>query len=111
MDVRRRRGARAGATFAESSGVRALLIATLLLSCGGERWARPTIAQGVYGFGAVELDISDARGLVKSTRARGFFEVALDAGDYRVCVSAERCDALHVAPGETVRLDYGASRL
>ncbi|AEI68721.1 putative lipoprotein [Corallococcus macrosporus] len=41
-----------------------------------------------------------------TSNEEGFYEFALEPGDYRICTTFERCTDFTVGTGEAVRLDY-----
>ncbi|MFP2956296.1 hypothetical protein ACLEPN_00300 [Myxococcus sp. 1LA] len=88
-----------------------------------------TISQGVFGMTTYVGDVcsvgceSEPRSMPLLVRARpqdsevasvksdgdGFYEVALEPGDYRICTTFERCTDFSVGSSERVRLDYEMS--
>lgn len=88
-----------------------------------------TISQGVYGMTSYVNDVCSSGCereprsmtlLVKSlpqdtdvasvtSNEDGFFEVALELGDYRICTTFGRCSDFSVGSSEVVRLDYEMS--
>lgn len=87
---------------------------------------RLTITQGVYGQTTLRDDVGDnpreaiemtltvsAGTLDANTKLgdvtsgdQGFYEYPLDAGDYVICTSFQRCTTFSVAAAQRVRLDY-----
>src|ERR1700737_3440396 len=100
------------------NGTLALVSALAIAACGGTTTAvdrnigpRVTVATGVYGqtteyddVGAqnmpvykMDLRLVGADGATVKTMTsgdRGFYEVAVDAGAYRICTSFDRCQAI-----------------
>lgn len=111
-----------------------LAAAALISSCGvdvdREVESLVTVEQGVFGqtiyyndtapgtfrYASYEIAIyalprdatAPAVAQPSSTQARGFYEAALAAGEYEVCLASRPypCHGLTVAEGEVKRLDY-----
>ncbi len=102
-----------GCTSAGASGVDRNVEMRLTISSGvyGQTTSQDDVGDHAPEFNSMEMSVFQSEsGDAPIAKAKsdevGFYEVALQPGDYSICTSFARCSTFRVEQDQCVRLDY-----